>query len=363
MAGCRSESVPQETRWLWAERPMAGWAVASADPFTPTASAFPDCSSHGSRPASETNRRGLASFSDDLHGSSPRFNAAWPTRNRPPALASPVGTFVWVVSAYTMCQTAARVRSSRLADRSEALVREVRDERELVRRCREGSEAAYAELVRNHRPRLYLLAYRLVGDRETAEDVVQETFLAAFRQIEKVEPRPSLNPWLNTIVLRTAGRAASRRRSRPGPSLDQVVRHQSGSETGPGVSLGDGMVDLDPSGDPHAAAEAAELRRDLAAALIDLPFNYRAAVVLRHVMGVDYAEAALEMGVPLNTFKSHLLRGTRLLREALADRLEPNTAAPAPMTPAVPLAGHAPDSGNGHRPTDLAVGSEQSLRR
>jgi len=85
-------------------------------------------------------------------------------------------------------------------------VREVRDERELVRRCREGSESAYAELVRSHRPRLYLLAYRLTGDRETAEDVVQETFLAAFRSIEKVDPRPSLNPWLNTIVLRVAGR-------------------------------------------------------------------------------------------------------------------------------------------------------------
>lgn len=243
------------------------------------------------------------------------------------------------------------------------LVREGRDERELVRRCREGSEAAYAELVRSHRPRLYLLAYRLVGDRETAEDVVQETFLAAFRQIEKVEPRPSLSPWLNTIVLRTAGRAASRRRSRPGPSLDQVVRHHPGSKATAGPSLGDGMIDLDPSGDPLAAAEAAELRRDLAAALIDLPFKYRAAVVLRHVMGLDYAEAALQMGVPLNTFKSHLLRGTRLLREALADRLEPRAAKPGPITPTVPAPGHGLGSGNGNRPGELAVGSEQPLRR
>ncbi|MBI3749844.1 MAG: RNA polymerase sigma factor [Chloroflexi bacterium] len=212
-------------------------------------------------------------------------------------------------------------------------MREGRDERELVRRCREGSEAAYAELVRSHRPRLYLLAYRLVGDRETAEDVVQETFLAAFRSIEKVEPRPSLSPWLNTIVLRTAG-------------------------------LGEGMIDSDPSGDPHAAAEAAELRRDLAAALIDLPFRYRAAVVLRHVMGLDYAEAALQMDVPLNTFKSHLLRGTRMLREALADRLEPPEAAvsarsTAPM-PADPL---GLGSGNGRRPSELVVGSEQPVRR
>ncbi len=236
-------------------------------------------------------------------------------------------------------------------------MREVRDERELVRRCREGSESAYAELVRSHRPRLYLLAYRLVGDRETAEDVVQETFLAAFRSIEKVEPRPSLSPWLNTIALRTAGRAATRRRSRRGPSLDQTTGSRAGSETQVGTTIGAGMIDLDPSGDPHAAAEAAELRRDLAAAVLDLPFKYRAAVVLRHVMGLDYAEAARELDLPLNTFKSHLLRGTRLLREALADQLELTNASPRIQVD-VPVAG-----GNGRRPGDLRVGSEQPIRR
>lgn len=242
-------------------------------------------------------------------------------------------------------------------------MREVRDERELVRRCREGSESAYAELVRSHRPRLYLLAYRLVGDRETAEDMVQETFLAAFRSIEKVEPRPSLNPWLNTIVLRTASRAASRRRSHPGPSLDQALRGHLGSEASVAPTMGEGMIDLDPSGDPYAAAEAAELRRDLAAAVIDLPFKYRAAVVLRHVMGLDYAEAARELDLPLNTFKSHLLRGTRLLREALADRLEPEPASGvAAASPAIHVE-PAVVGGNGRHPGELRVRSEQPLRR
>ena len=243
-------------------------------------------------------------------------------------------------------------------------MREVRDERELVRRCREGSEAAYAELVRSHRPRLYLLAYRLTGDRETAEDVVQETFLAAFRSIEKVDPRPSLSPWLNTIVLRTAGRAASRSRSRAGSSLDQASRR--GAVTGPamGQSLGATLVDFDPGTDPHASAEAAELRRDLAAAMVDLPFKYRAAVVLRHVLGMDYAEAAREMDVPLNTYKSHLLRGTKLLRKALVERLEQTSVSTAPVgiptTHPEPVVG----SGNGNgRPRGVKVGSEQPLSR
>jgi RNA polymerase sigma-70 factor (ECF subfamily) len=238
-------------------------------------------------------------------------------------------------------------------------VREVRDERALVGQCREGSESAYAELVRSHRPRLYLLAYRLTGDRETAEDVVQETFLAAFRSIEKVDPRPSLSPWLNTIVLRTAGRAASRARSRAGSSLDQASQRESVSGFAIGQGVGEGLIDADPGGDPYAAAEAAELRRDLAAALIELPFKYRAAVVLRHIMGLDYAEAARQLDLPLNTFKSHLLRGTRLLRESLADRLGPEPEIPSGAMRVKPLA----VSGNGRHPGDIRVGSEQPLRR
>jgi RNA polymerase sigma-70 factor (ECF subfamily) len=237
-------------------------------------------------------------------------------------------------------------------------VREVRDERELVRQCREGSEAAYAELVRSHRPRLYLLAYRLTGDRETAEDVVQETFLAAFRSIEKVDPRPSLSPWLNTIVLRTAGRAASRARSRAGSSLDQATFDPvAGFAAANGI--GESLMDVDPGTDPYAAAEAAELRRDLAAAIVDLPFKYRAAVVLRHVIGLDYAEAARELDLPLNTYKSHLLRGTKLLREALVERLEPE---PQAMTTTIRVESVAA-GGNGHRRGEFSVGAEQPLRR
>ncbi|HSW41960.1 MAG TPA: sigma-70 family RNA polymerase sigma factor, partial [Patescibacteria group bacterium] len=147
-----------------------------------------------------------------------------------------------------------------------------RDEAELVRRCREGSEAAYAALVRQHRPRLYALAYRLLLDREAAEDIVQETFLSAFRQIERFEPRPSLAAWLNTIALRTAGRAAARQRARPKTSIDAPVSRtadrtadrvpqraagQAANWNGDALAL----ADPDPAADPHAAVEAADLRR------------------------------------------------------------------------------------------------------
>jgi RNA polymerase sigma-70 factor (ECF subfamily) len=202
-----------------------------------------------------------------------------------------------------------------------------RDEQELVRRCKEGSEAAYAVLVRLHRPRLYTLAYRLLLDRESAEDVVQETFIAAFRQMERFEPRPSLAAWLNTITLRTATRAAARQRARPTTSIDTPAFRDDGRGAAatdwPADGLGvAALADTSPAADPHAAAEAADLRRAVSAAIVELPFKYRAAVVLRHVMGLDYAEAARALDVPLNTFKSHLLRGTKLLREGLAAEIE-----------------------------------------
>jgi RNA polymerase sigma-70 factor (ECF subfamily) len=189
------------------------------------------------------------------------------------------------------------------------------DELQLVQRCKEGSESAFAELVRRHRPRLYTLAYRLTSDRDTAEDVVQETFVAAFRALDRFEPRPSLAAWLNTIALRNAGKVVARSTNRPRASLDAMLDDDEAA----GRLLAATATDRD---DPHQAAEAAELRRELSAAIAALPFKYRAAVVTRYVLGLDYAEAAASLEMGLNTFKSHLLRGTRMLRELLTSFAE-----------------------------------------
>src|SRR5487761_2082232 len=89
------------------------------------------------------------------------------------------------------------------------LVNDLLDERELVRRCAWGSEWAQREVIRTHRPRLYLIAYHLTGHRGIAEGIVEDALVVAFRSLERADPRPSLEPWLNTIVVRTAARAAA----------------------------------------------------------------------------------------------------------------------------------------------------------
>lgn len=223
------------------------------------------------------------------------------------------------------------------------MVESVWSEQELVRRCKEGSEAAYAELVHQHRSRLLNLAYRLTGDPDLAEDVVQETFLAAFRAMERFEPQPALAPWLNTIAVRLAGRHASRRAQAPG-SLDRPARGSTSDPPDPDADGAAGHLSAgahlpaDTATEPETAAVRSELRRELQEAIAALPYKQRAAVVLRLVMGLDYAEAAQTMDVPLNTFKSHLLRGTRGLREALGDRL----GRARPTQAAVPSAASAP---------------------
>jgi RNA polymerase sigma-70 factor (ECF subfamily) len=220
-------------------------------------------------------------------------------------------------------------------------------EQELVRRCKEGSEAAYAELVHQHRSRLLNLAYRLTGDPHLAEDVVQETFLAAFRAMERFEPQPALAPWLNTIAVRLAGRHASRRAQAPG-SLDRPAQGSTGDPPDPDADGVAGhrsvaaQLPADTATEPETAAVRSELRRELQEAIAALPYKQRAAVVLRLVMGLDYAEAAQTMDVPLNTFKSHLLRGTRGLREALGDRLGRGRPAQAAAPSAASAAASAP---------------------
>ncbi len=199
------------------------------------------------------------------------------------------------------------------------------DERELVRRCKEGSEVAYAELVRQHRQRLLNLASRLTNSPHLAEDVVQETFLAAFRSMERFEPRPSVAAWLNAICVRLASRAVSRSPGRRDDSLDRMLDADAAGD--PGRPTAGILMDGTAGSDPHAAAEAAEVRRAVAVAIGDLPFKQRTAVVLRYVVGLDYADAARTMDVPLNTYKSHLLRGTRALRDAL-ELLGPSAVAP-----------------------------------
>lgn len=176
---------------------------------------------------------------------------------------------------------------------------------DLSRGLAEELDAWFPDLVRAYQDRLFGFALRLLRSRPDAEESVQDAFVRAYRALERypAEQRRALRlrPWLYRITLNVVRNRVRR------PVLRAV------NLDGP---LADGLA-ASPAERPDHLAEAAERRERLAGAVAELPPRYAAAVVLRHVQGLSYAEAAEVLDQPVGTTKSDVHRGLRLLRESL----------------------------------------------
>jgi RNA polymerase sigma-70 factor (ECF subfamily) len=172
----------------------------------------------------------------------------------------------------------------------------------LVSRARGGDRAAFEELVRRHADRLYAVVLRFCADAGEAEDVVQDSFLRAWRGIGGFEGRSLFSTWLYRIGLNEAKRRAARR------PPEGAVR-----------PLEDEPIERAPdwSEAPERRAEQGELRRVLERAVRALPLDYRAPIVLRDVEGLSTREAAGVMGLSEAAFKSRLHRARLAVRRAL----------------------------------------------
>jgi len=180
------------------------------------------------------------------------------------------------------------------------------EEHGLSARLADDLDRHFEQLVRMFQDRLYGFALRLTGSPQDAEESVQDAFVRAYHALERYphEQRQTLQlkPWLYRITLNVVRNRVRR------PVLSAV--------TVDGL-VGDRLMD-DWRGQPEVVAETAERHRELANMLRELPSRYGTAVVLRHVQGLSYAEAAEVLGQPVGTTKSDVHRGLRLLREALA---------------------------------------------
>ena len=208
------------------------------------------------------------------------------------------------------------------------------DDAALVHEVVGGSQAALAEIYDRHVDAVYATASRLTADRQMAEEVVQETFLALWNRAELFDARVgSLAAWLHTIArnrtvdrLRASGRrpnliplsAASGEDEADGAALDRLVST--------GTVLGGATVGLGPEGE----LAATELRGVLREALAGLPEVERTAIVLAYREELTQTEIAARLGWPLGTVKTRTRRALLRLRDALGDELGPG-AAPAPV--------------------------------
>jgi RNA polymerase sigma-70 factor (ECF subfamily) len=172
---------------------------------------------------------------------------------------------------------------------------------ELVARARTGDRGAFDELVRVTSPQTYTLAFRLVGNEEDARDVVQETYLRAYKGIGKFRGDAQFSTWLYRITANCAATHLGKRRKH---------RHDELLEDGP-------YLDRSGDRDPSARADASDLRSRLDDALADLPPKLRAVVLLRDVYDLPHEAIAAELGITESAAKVRLHRARRQLRERL----------------------------------------------
>jgi len=169
---------------------------------------------------------------------------------------------------------------------------------EVVAAARHGDREAFATLVRETYDRTYTLAYRLTGSEEDARDVVQDTYLRAYRALPGFRGESQVTTWLYRITANCAATHLGRRRRHLHEPLDLVAE----------------APDPAPATDPADRAVVADLRVTLEAAIAELPPRLRAVVVLRDVYDLPHDAIAAELGITETAAKVRLHRARRALR-------------------------------------------------
>ncbi|MDP8959204.1 MAG: sigma-70 family RNA polymerase sigma factor [Actinomycetota bacterium] len=158
----------------------------------------------------------------------------------------------------------------------------------------------WEEVARRYGRKIYNFAYRLTGDPDDAADLSQEVLLRVQRGLPGYRPG-SFEGWLWRITRNAFLDEVRRRQRRPtSPLPEELDRSEMGSSPAPDEVL-DGV----------------RLGEDVQAALLELPFDFREAVVLCDVLGLSYQEIAEAVDVPIGTVRSRIHRGRKMLRELL----------------------------------------------
>ena len=193
------------------------------------------------------------------------------------------------------------VRSAANGPQGDALTSEADDLACLVEQAKHGDRAAFEHLVRATSTDCYALALRLVGNEHDARDVLQETYLRAFRKLGKFRGDSGFGSWLHRITVNCSATLITKRRRSSHVELDEDIE----------------VPETRSERDPETAAGTADDRERLVEALADLPDQMRMVVVLRDVYDLAHEEIARELGISQTAAKVRLHRARRRLREQL----------------------------------------------
>lgn len=179
------------------------------------------------------------------------------------------------------------------------------DELGLIQDAKKGDVTAYNRLVLHYQDVVYNVAYRIMGEPQSAEDAAQEAFISAYKALNRFRGG-NFKSWLLRITTNACYDELRRRKRRPQSSLDQM--------TDDNESL---MVLRSPAIGPEGKHQQAELMRAIENCLQSLPEDQRVTAVLGDVEGYDYKEIAEITRVSLGTVKSRMSRARSKLRECL----------------------------------------------
>ncbi|HEX6614769.1 MAG TPA: sigma-70 family RNA polymerase sigma factor [Gemmatimonadales bacterium] len=185
-------------------------------------------------------------------------------------------------------------------------------DQEVVLQAREGREAAYRELIRRYERPIFALIFRMVRDRELAEDLSQETFVKALNAIGSYRPEFKFSSWIFKIANNAAIDHLRRR------ELDTLSLEGSPHAATPEAMQATALQIGNREESPLEAVEARELGSAIEAAIGRLRPEYRSCILLRHVEGRAYEEIAEILDLPLGTVKTYIHRARNELRQMLA---------------------------------------------
>jgi len=192
------------------------------------------------------------------------------------------------------------------------------DEAQLILRSQQGDVSAFNQLVLRYQQAVYNVILRMLGDREAAADVTQDTFIAALRGISSFRPGSSFRAWLLRIASNQACDQWRRTHRHIQESLDSLTDEDEPHATGilsTLIATGDEV-------NPEESLLTHELQEVIARGLQTLPLEQRVAVILCDLQGLSYEEIASAMHATLGTVRSRIARGRMRLRDYLYQNRE-----------------------------------------
>lgn len=171
-----------------------------------------------------------------------------------------------------------------------------------------GDIAAYEELVNRYRNQVYAIVYRIIGHAQEAEDLSQEVFLTVYEKMYQFDSNKKFAPWIYRIATNTSISALRKRKKVVMVNFDEA--YSAPMDCYASVQVGD----------PHSMFEQREMHREIDAAIMALPENYRVVITLRYQMDLDNQEIADTLGISKENVEVKVHRARKALQKILLNR-------------------------------------------